>query len=239
MTPSNTDDLLVPVTPASFSTPIMTPAEKFSSPSTNLNKLRKVKPIDSWVLPVNINGVQTFALLDTGAACCLLSKAVFEAMPRSQHPINSRPRDMTAVGNHTLTTIGDLVCDVTINSRHYPVDMVVSSQNESIGCILGMDFLQDNDCELILKTGHLCISNMKIKLRRESATNTIARIRLEKDVTLPPRTELSVSGRPEAMTRQLTSLYSCVEPSPTMHRLVKQQRSLQCYTFSLRDSAMN
>ena len=228
MPPSNTDDLLVPVAPASFNTPITSPAEKFSTSGSNLNKLRRVKPIDSWVLPVTINGVQTYALLDTGAACCLLSKSVFEAMPRSLHPINSRPRDMKAVGNHTLSTIGDLVCDVTINSKHYAIDMVVSSENETIGCILGMDFLQDHDCELALKTGHLFISNMKIKLRRESATNTIARIRLESDVTLPPRPELAVSGRPEAMTKQLTSLYSCVEPSPTMYRLAKQQILTGC-----------
>ena len=136
MTPSETVDPLVPVVPASFNSPLS--AKPYTD--SNLHKLRRVKPIDSWVLPVIINGVHTHALLDTGAACCLLSKAVYEAMPRSLHPINSRPRDMKAVGNHTLSTIGDLVCDVTINSKQYPIDMVVSSENESIGCILGISF---------------------------------------------------------------------------------------------------
>ena len=225
MAPSMTDGHLVPVSPASFRTPI---ADGHTSKGSNLHKLRRVKPIDSWVLPVTINGVQTFALLDTGAACCLLSKAVFEAMPRSLHHLANYPRDMKAVGNHTLSTLGDLVCDVVIQSKNYTIDMVVSSENESIGCILGMDFLQDYDCDIALRTGHLIIGDAKIKLRRESATNTIARIKLEDDVTLPPRTELAVSGRPEAMNKRLTSLYSCVEPSPTMHRKSKQQILTGC-----------
>ena len=107
--------------------------------------MRRVKPIDSWVLPVTINGVQTYDLLDTDAGCSLLSKAVFEAMSTSMYPIRQRGRDMHGVGNSTLPTIGDLVCNVTIAGRHYQIDMVVSTQNEAIGCILGMVFLQTHE----------------------------------------------------------------------------------------------
>ena len=151
-------------------------------------KLRRVKPIDSWVLPVTRNNVKTYALLDTGAGCCLLSKAVCEGMSKSMHPLNIRGRDMHGVGNHTLPTMGDLVCDVTIAGKSYQIDMVVSTQNEAIGCILGMDFLQTHSCELSLQQGYLFVAGMKIKLRRENATNTVARIKLISDVTLPPRT---------------------------------------------------
>ena len=84
-----------------------------------------------------------------------------------------------------------------------------------------MDFLQTHECELSIKNGYLFIDGMKIKLRRESATNTVARIKLVSDVTLPGRTELAVSGRAEHMSRKISSYYSCVEPSPMMRGMAK------------------
>ena len=71
----------------------------------HMSDIRCVKPIDSWVLPVCINGVSTHALIDTGAGCCLLSKAVFEGTPKSRYPLTHRPRDLHAVGGLSLQTI--------------------------------------------------------------------------------------------------------------------------------------
>ena len=172
------------------------------------NRISQLKPVHSWVLPVVINGVHTNALLDTGAGCCLLSKAVFEPMSRSRHPLNTRPRDINAVGKHILPTIGDLICNVTINGRQFPIEMVVSTENETIGCILGMDFINTHFCEFVLRTGNLLIDNMKIKLMRESAATCVAQIKLDSGVTLPPRTELTVSGRPEHIKRRINTYYS-------------------------------
>ena len=98
--------------------------------------MRRVKPIDSWVLPVTINGIQTFALVDTGAGCNLLSKAIFDSMPASLYPIRQRQRDIQGIGQTTIPTLGDLICNVTIAGHHYPIDMVVSSEHEAIGCII-------------------------------------------------------------------------------------------------------
>ena len=190
--------------------------------------VRRVTPIDSWVLPVVINGVSTHALLDTGAGCCLLSKAVFEAMPKSRYPITRRARDLQAVGGFDLQTMGDMVCDVVVNGRNFAIDMVVSTVNESIGCFLGMDFLQQHECELSVKNGYLFIGGMRVKLRRESTTNSIARIRLAADVTLPPRSEMTVTGSPEKMTKKITSYYSCVEPSANMKRKTKENILTGC-----------
>ena len=83
-----------------------------------MSDIRRVKPIDSWVVPVCINGVATHALIDTGAGCCLLSKAVCEGMPKSRYPLTHRPRDLHAVGGLSLQTIGDLLCDVVVNGKH-------------------------------------------------------------------------------------------------------------------------
>ena len=177
---------------------------------------------------MSVNGIKTHALIDTGAACCLLSKAIYDQMSTSLHPLMTRSRSMYAVGGQTVPTEGDLLCDVNVNGRHYKIDMVVSSENETVGCILGMDFLLDHDCDLAVKTGHLFLGNMKVKLRKESTTNVIARIRLEDDVTLPPRTELSVTGKAEAMSKRIPTFYSCVEPSPSMKRRARNHVLTGC-----------
>ena len=135
---------------------------------------------------------------------------------------------MHGVGNHTLPTMGDLLCDVTIAGKRYPIDMVVSTENEAIGCILGMDFLQTHSCELSLQQGYLFVAGMKIKLRRESATNTVARIKLMHDVTLPPRTELAVTGRPEHTAKKISSYYSVVKPSAAMYSMVHYKIMTGC-----------
>ena len=92
----------------------------------------------------------------------------------SIYSITRRSYDTYAVGSHTLPTIGDLVCDGIVNGKHFAIDMVVSTENESIGCILGMDFLLEHECDLAIKTGRLFIDNMKVKLRKESSTKEIA-----------------------------------------------------------------
>ena len=188
----------------------------------------RVRPAESWVLPVTINTVRTNALLDTGAGLCLLSKAVYEQMPKSKYHLRPGKRDIKAVGLNTLPTIGEIDCDVLINGKEFPIDMVVSSEDESIGCILGMDFLLGHDCEIKINTGHLVIGNMKLKLRKESATNCVARVKLESDVLLPPRTELAVSGRPEYMRSRISTYYSCVEPSQKMHKLARDNILTGC-----------
>ena len=157
-----------------------------------------------------VNNVKTYALLDTGAGCSLLSKAVYEAMSMSLHPIRAHSRDLHGIGNRTLATKGDLVSNVVIAGKSYAIDMVVSSENEAIGCILGMDFRRTHNCELAIQEGYLFINGMRVKLRKESSTNTVARIKLTSDVTLPPRTELAVSGRPENMSRKCTQWHAII-----------------------------
>ena len=105
---------------------------------------------------------------------------------------------MRAVGNHEITTLGSIICDITINGHHYPWEIYISTGNETVGCLLGMDFLLDNQCELILHSGHLKINGARVKLLKESHRDTIARVRLERDVTLPPNTETTVTGWAEA-----------------------------------------
>ena len=184
-------------------------------------KLRQVRAIDSWVVPAKLNTVDTNCILDTGAQLSLMSRSVYEAMPRSLLRPGEGPRILRTVGNHAITTLGSIIADVVISGVHYPWEIFVSTEVEDIGCLIGMDFLLSNHCELILHTGHLVIDGKTTKMHRESASNKMARVRLDRDVKLEPKSEMTVSGYTEGVDKRFYAQYGCVEPSPTLTRLAK------------------
>ena len=79
--------------------------------------------------------------------------------------------------------LGSILCDVTIAGHHYPWEIYVSTENETVGCLIGMDFMLENRCELVLHTGHLKVGGKSVKLLKENNQNTVARIRLERETS--------------------------------------------------------
>ena len=149
-----------------------------SDPTPNLPRVCRIQAMESWACPLRLNGIKTAAILDTGASISLMSRAVYEQMPKSMCYPRQGPKVLRAAGNHALTTLGSVLCDVTIAGHHYPWEIYVSTENETVGCLLGMDFMFGNRCELVLHSGHLKVNGMSVKLLRVSDTpDTIARIR--------------------------------------------------------------
>ena len=52
-----------------------------------------LKSVDSWMLPVVINGVATLALVDSGASATKISKAVHEKMIPGKYPLRPTRHD--------------------------------------------------------------------------------------------------------------------------------------------------
>ena len=62
-------------------------------------RLHMLKSVDSWMLPVVINGVPTLALVDSGASATMISRAVYEKMSPGVHPLRpTRHPSVTGVG---------------------------------------------------------------------------------------------------------------------------------------------
>ena len=130
--------------------------------------IRKVQNVDSWVLPVILNGVRTYALIDSGASCCLLSKAVYELMDKSRYPLKSGNRVITGVGGRSLTTLGEMTVQVGIGGKNWPMNMAVSSERETVGCYLGMDFFRKYECDFSVKTGTFTLGGVSLPMKKES-----------------------------------------------------------------------
>ena len=181
--------------------------------------IRKVQNVDSWVLPVILNGVQTYALIDSGASCCLLSKAVYDLMAKSRYRLKSGNRVITGVGGRSLTTLGEMTVQVGIGGKDWPMNMAVSSENETVGCYLGMDFFRKYECDFSVRTGTFTLGGVSLPMKKESQSNVCARVRMGENTILPARSEMVIRGKAEKTIRQVKVAYGLLEPSGRASRL--------------------
>ena len=108
-----------------------------------------------------------------------------------------------------------------LRKHAYSIDMIVSDQTESVGCLRGMDLLQKFKCQFDILEGIVTIGDMRLPQKRETHAKTITRVRLTEDVTVLARCEFVLTGKAEGLKRNIPSVYSCVEPSPTAIKLRK------------------
>ena len=108
-------------------------------------------------------------------------------MSKSNFSIRRGPHKIFGVGNNALDTLGEISAICQIAGSSYPIDMIVSSSYETIGCYLGMDFFLKHNCDFSVKTGQFTIDGKPITMRKEQRAGLVARVRLEQDVVVPVR----------------------------------------------------
>ena len=130
-------------------------------------------------MPVTIKGVITGALIDSGASTSVLSKSIYMAMPKQTRYV-MRPDDILirGVGESVMAPLGRLNVDIGRADKLYPIEMVVSSADETVGCYLGIYFLTAYGCDCSLRDGTFTLDGKTTRLRKESPQDHCARNRL-------------------------------------------------------------
>ena len=95
-------------------------------------RVNRMTGVDSWMLPIVLNGVKTHALVDSGASCCLLSKSVYDKMSLTRYRLLEGGKTIRGVGNNTLATIGEMNVEVRLAGQNWPMKMHVSSETEPV-----------------------------------------------------------------------------------------------------------
>ena len=81
-------------------------------------RLNMLKSVDSWMLPVVINGVTTLALVDSGASATMISRAVYEKMTPGRHPLRPTRHDtVTGVGGGKVGLQGEIQAKIRISGH--------------------------------------------------------------------------------------------------------------------------
>ena len=192
------------------------------SPSTRSAQLARVRALNGWILPVVINGVATGALIDSGASTSVLSKSVYRAMPNSaRSAVRADHEIIRGVGDSVMTPLGRMRVELEIKGVIYPLEMVVSSGDETAGCYLGMDFFDAYGADCSLRDGVFTIGDTSMRLRKERLQDQCARVRVDTPVTIPARSEMHVSCVTDAKAKNFGTPLAAVEPWDAYGRLAQ------------------
>ena len=184
-----------PPTPAVITPP---PALQHQSSAPWVSRMRNA---DCWILPPTLNGIST-ALIDTGASCSVLSRAIFQAFSATKYPLKEiEPSFIRGVGDTKLPCLGEVHVNVSLGSHRYPIDMLVSSEKEFVGCYLGQDFFRAHDCEFSIRDGWFDIGKRRYKMIKDKHLYTCARVRVKEDIVLDSHSETVITGVAQALVK--------------------------------------
>ena len=117
-------------------------------------RLGMVKSVDSWMLPIKVNGVTALALVDSGASATMISRAIYEKMAPGHYPIvPCEHMEVTGVGGQKVKLLGEVQSEIQIAGGRWKIDVSLSERYEPVDCYLGMDFFTEHGCDFSVKTG--------------------------------------------------------------------------------------
>ena len=165
---------------------------RFCDKRSSRKRARKSKRIAStrcveagMYLPVQINGINTDMLIDSGATASLISVEVFNKMA-NQPILKPVKGEMVAVNGMNLKTHGFCDFDVIIGRFCYSIRAIVAELNTS--GLLGLDFLSEYECAIDLRQMCIVLDGKRIncEMKGKIGCNTV-----QKEVPVKPgRTNL-------------------------------------------------
>ena len=193
--------------------PVQRGSDGNSTPAVDLTIKSRLAAVDGWILPVRLNGVAAGALIDSGAGISVMSKTFYHAMPQSvRKPLRPYGKVITCVGDSYMLPLGLTEVEVEISDKVYRIEMVVSSGKETASCYLGMDFFMAHGCDFSVLKGLFFVGDKAIPMKKESLQDTCARIRVEEDIVIPPRSEVTVTCQAEGKAKAIPTQFATVEP---------------------------
>lgn len=167
---------------------------------------------------VRVRGEDIAMLVDTGASVTLLSEKFIESLPGTMTPIMKPVNTtlITATGEST-PFLGQSKVSLSIGTETFEHDVLIANiQNDGI---LGLDFLEKNNCTVKLSDGILYIGSESKEIRcYKSAIDVLAsccecKIAVLEDIEIPPRCEMIVPGAIVHVDGYPQGQYGIIEPA--------------------------
>ena len=173
--------------------PARTPRDQSQTPISLL-------PVShSYRINGRVSGVQASFVVDTGAAVTLLDKTLWDKVNNAGQALSTwTGPPLVGVEGTRLETWGTTTIEITFSGETFKFPVLVAS-SLTADAILGMDFLDDNECMLDMANKVLRFPNrgVSISLRDSSSQPHIvqARVTLEETLSIPPFSEIEVMAK--------------------------------------------
>ncbi len=177
------------------------------------------KPVEKghhrgWLIPVTINQVATMALLDTGAACTMIRRPLYELLQAAQ-PLKVRQDEnlrLEVIWGGAAPTLDTATVQIGIAGGLYEHEIVISANRENPNCILGSDFFCQHDCELSMRRQQFRVGDREVCCVPEPGRGATAALKTACRVELPARTEVIVPCKPTCTSSWLQWSAAVAQP---------------------------
>ncbi len=134
------------------------------------------------------------ALLDTGAACTMIGRPLYELLQAAQ-PLKVRQDEnlrLEVIGGGIAPMLGAATVQIGIAGGSYEHKIVMSANRENPNCILGSDFFCQHDCELSMRRQQFQVGDREVRCVPEPGRISTVGLKTARRVELPARTEVIV-----------------------------------------------
>ena len=135
-----------------------------------------------YYVNASVFGIDVDLLVDTGAACTLLSKRIYDAIKGKKPKLSLSNKRLHTADGSLMEVFGSATCMLEMSGQVFKQQVIVSDLGD-LPAILGMDFMVNNQVNLDLGKGYFSFGNMKINLFHKH--KGLKCVKLQKDITIP------------------------------------------------------
>ena len=152
---------------------------------------------DGLYVPVKIQSVKTSMLVDTGANVTILNTNYIKALEKSNCPeIHKVNKTLVTATGESSPFYGKAVVTIQLGKNILTHEVLIA--DIKYDAILGMDFLKDHKCDLLLSKNSLLINKEEVKCftLAQKSEFSCCRISVRDYTVVPPGSEIIVPGIP-------------------------------------------
>ncbi len=173
-----------------------------------------------WLIPITVEGVNTLALIDTGASVTMMGWPLYQKV-QQVHALKLQTHDMPrleGVGGNPVPTLGSAEVEVGIAAGVYKTPVVVSARKERPNFIIGADFLSTHYRDLSLRQKLFTAGRNSVRCLPERVRSSHARLKLSQRVELPPHSEVLVSCKATQSIKHFGTSCAVAQPASNSWR---------------------
>lgn len=152
---------------------------------------------------ISVEGVDTKALIDTGATACLISEEFMESNPiLKKRPIDSKVNvKATSVNDEPVHILGEIHLDIKMGNLERKVPFLVA-RNVAYPILLGWNFLKQNGILIDAKAGVMRLGKEQVPfLPKWRAFPRVCSARMKCTETIPARCERVIEAYLDPVNR--------------------------------------
>lgn len=145
--------------------------------------------LKSLYVHCRINGIDCLSLIDTGSEINLLPMSL-----TNQAQLSTTSQRLYAANGSEIKVRGETSVNVSFNRNcKRRITFVVSEQISEV--MLGMEFLNTNNCGLSFAKGKLFIGRNQVPLVRKNGTGWCRRVQAVDSIEIPPRSQVEIQSK--------------------------------------------